>query len=352
MELLLLNREFESIKLIDAFESLIWTERYSKAGDFELYTPANDDLVNSIKRGFYLWNRDSDEVMIVEKVQISTDIETGTHLIYGGRSLESIIDRRIVWKQTILNGNLQNGIEKLLNENVINPSISDRKIPNFVFERSTDESITKLTIRAQFTGDNLYDTITSICDSYNIGYTISLNDNNQFVFKLYSGVDRSYDQNDNPYVVFSPSFENISDSNYLESDAAYKNVALVAGEDEGTSRRTQTVGSESGLDRKELFVDARDIQSDTDDGKIPDSEYNDQLRQRGLEKLDENQFIKAFEGGGESTKIFVYGRDFFKGDIVQIVNEYGIEAKARITEFVRSQDQTGYNTYPTFAALN
>lgn len=351
MEVLIMNEKFQQVCLIDAFESLIWTERYHGFGDFEIYTPANAELMKAVKQDYYAWLKDSDQVMIVEEVQISTEVETGGHLTISGRSLESILDRRIIWQQTILNGNLQNGIKKLITENVISPAIGDRKISGFIFQESKDPYVTGLSIRAQYTGDNLYETIETICKAYNLGFQITLNEQNQFVFMLYSGVDRSYDQSVNPYVIFSPKFENIINSNYLESKKTLKNVTLVAGEDEGTTRRTRIVGAGKDLDRRELYTDARDLQSETQDGKLSDVEYNAHLDQRGREKLSEYQITKSFEGQVESTQTFVYGKDFYKGDIVQIVNEYGIESKVRVIEIVRVQDTTGYETYPTFSVV-
>lgn len=38
-------------------------------------------------------------------------------------------------------------------------------------------------------------------------------------------------------------------------------------------------------------------------------------------------------------------------DMVQIVNEYGIEGKARVTEFIRSQSKEGLDSYPTFVTV-
>lgn len=352
MEVLILDQQFRQVCLIDAFESLLWTERFCGAGNFEIYTPVDMSLLEQVNQNYYAWLKDSDQTMIVEERQIATEVETGAHMTISGRSLESILDRRIIWKQTILNGNLQNGIKKLLDENVINPALADRKIAGFVFEASTDPAITNLTIQAQYTGDNLYDTLVTICSSYDIGFRVTLNSENQFVFKLYAGVDRSYNQIKNPYVVFSPKFENIVDSNYIESEKTLKNVVLVAGEDSGSARKTRIVGSGKDLSRREIYADARDIQSETQDGtKLTDAEYNSQLDQRGKETLAENTVTKSFEGQVETTKMFVYGVDFFKGDIVQIVNEYGMEERVRVAEFVRAQDTTGYNTYPTFSVV-
>ena len=86
-----------------------------------------------------------------------------------------------------------------------------------------------------------------------------LNSSNVFEFSLYAGLDHSYQQTTNPYVIFSPEFNNIITSTYTEDDIPFKNVALVAGVGEGDERVTISVGSASGLDRRELYVDARDI---------------------------------------------------------------------------------------------
>lgn len=353
MEVWILNENFQSIIDLDVYESLIWTERYNGAGDFEIYTPVDTELLKNIRQNYYVWLEESDQTMIIEEIQVETDVESGNHLIISGRSLESILDRRIIWKQTNLNGNLQNGIKKLITENAISPSIAERKIPNLIFEESTDPAITSLKLSAQYTGDNLYETLVAICDNFSIGWRIRFDgQSNQFIFSLYAGVDHSYDQFKNPYVIFSPDYENIISSNYVESDKTLKNVALVAGEDEGNVRRTITLGTASNLARREMFVDARDIQSQDSEGTtLSDAEYNAMLSTRGYEKLAENQRTMLFEGQIETTKGFIYGLDFLKGDIVQIVNEYGMESKVRVSEIVRAQDTTGYSTYPTFTVV-
>lgn len=352
MELLVLNTAFESVAVIDAFESCIWTDRLYECGDFEIYMSMNDELLTYIVQDYYLWNAESQHLMIIEQLSIETDTEDGAHLTVTGRSLESILDRRIIWGQKTYSGNLQNVIKTMLNETIIAPSISDRKIDNFKFQESSDEGITSLTIEeAQYTGDNLYDIIQVLCEQNKIGFQIILNDDNQFVFSIYRGVDRSYEQEINPYVIFSPGFENIINSSYLESNKSLKNITLVAGEGEGSARKTVTVGSGAGLSRRELFTDARDLSTTVDGGTISDATYNAQLQQRGKEKLAENISTIAFEGKAETTRMFKYGEDFFIGDIVQIENEYGHEGRAYISEFIISQDRDGTSMYPTFSTI-
>ena len=355
MEFLILDENLNASSVLDTYESILWTDRYNKCGDFEIYTSMSYTILNQIKQDYYIWTRDSEHVMIVEDIQITSDSEDGSNLIVVGRSLESILDRRIIWKQTVLSGNFQNGVKKLLDENVISPTDTNRKINNFIFVESTDPAVTNLTLKAQFTGDNLYEAICDLCASNNIGFKITLTDDGKFAFQLYAGADRTYDQLVNPHVVFSPAFENIINSTYLESKKSLKTVTLVAGEGEGSERKTTVVtipsGGGSGLGRRELYTDARDISSTTDTGTLTEAEYNAQLEQRGTQKLAENTVTKTFEGEMETSKMFVYGEDFFMGDIVQIVNEFGIEAKARVVEMIHSQDENGIDFYPTFETI-
>lgn len=352
MELFVLNADFESIAVIDTYESMIWTDRYNAYGDFEIYFAMDESLLEYIKEDYYLWLKDSEHSMIIEDIKIDADTEEGNRLIVTGRSLESILERRIIWGQRIFSGNLQNAIQTMLNENIISPSVADRKIANFIFVPSTDSKITSLTIDNQYTGDDLYTVIKGLCEENNIGFKIVLTDDNQLAFSLYAGADRSYDQTENPYVVFSPNFENIINSNYFSSKAGYRNVTLVAGEGEGASRKTTVVGSASGLDRRELFTDARDISSDTEDGTLSDAEYIAQLRTKGLKNLADHMITTAFEGEVEVTRLFKYGEDFFIGDIVQIANEYGNENSAYISELIISNSDEGLSIYPTFKTIS
>lgn len=357
MDLYILDTDFNAISILDYYESLIWTERYYSEGDFEIYTTARTDVIETLKEDNYIWSKDSEDTMIIEQVQLSSDVENGDEFIVTGRSLASILHRRIIWAQTVLSGNFQDAIEKLLNENIINPIIPERKIENFIFQKSTDERITSLTIEsAQYFGEDLYDVVSTLCETKEVGFKVVLSSENQFIFSLYVGEDRSYDQFENPYVIFSPDFDNIINSNYLESKKTLKTVTLVAGEGEGSERKTVVVPSDttkakSGLNRRELFSDAGDISSSVDGETISASEYNAQLTQRGEEELSKNITTKSFEGEVDTTQLFQYGVDFYKGDIVQIVNEYGIEGKSRIIEIVRSQDDSGIDILPTFAAV-
>lgn len=360
MNLIILDESLQAISILDGYNSLIWTDRYNEAGDFEIYTRASAELFETIKLDYFIQRTDSEHLMIVEKIATSTDVDEGNMVTITGRSLESILDRRIIWGEKNISGGFQEGIKTLLTENFINPSNTDRKISNFIFEESTDPEITELTLEGQYDGDNIYDIIKEACSDKGVGFKVTLNARDQFVFKLYAGVDRSYDQMELPVVVFSDKFDNLINSNYVESHENFKNVTLVRGSDkttgDTTTRDYTAVGNTKGLSRREIYTDAQSVsrQRETSGGgqeDIPDSEYISLIRQEGKRILNENSQILSFEGEAETTIMFKYGEDFFNGDIVQVEDAYGHGAKARITEFVTSDDTSGYSVYPTFVIV-
>ena len=342
MDLYILNRNFETVDIIDNAASVIWTEKYIGAGDFEIYIPASEKAVNVLCDDYYIVRPDTDRVMVIKNSKIHADTETGNYLTVTGPSLESILSRRIVWQQTNLSGKVEIAVRRLITENIIDPEIPERKIPNF---KLGDIQGFAETMEMQVTGDNLGETIDRICKTYNMGYKITLQDGN-FVFDMYRGTDRSYNQSVNPYVVFSPDFENLLNSDYAYTGNTYKNVALVAGEGEGLERKTKAVGDASGLDRYEMYADARN--ASTNNGEIPDDEYYNKLVEDGKETLKENQATESFTGEVNYTEPYKYGRDYFLGDVVQVINEYGITATPTITETIEADDENGYSLIPTF----
>ena len=352
MEAWILDENFVALPMIiDGYKSFIWTIRYTGHGDFELLTAMDPVLLQFLRKDNYLWLDKSNRVMLIEDLEIKTDVLDGNYLTVTGRSLESLLTRRIVWEHTTINGNLQVGIKKLINENVINPKDPKRKIHNFIFTDSTDQRVKDLTVDVQYHGEELYEVIKELCETNDLGFRVSLTEDDKFNFELYMGDDRSYDQSINPYIEFSKDFDNIINSEYLESVKEMKNVSLVGGEGEGSDRKVTTVGDVSGLKRREVFTDASGVSSQTQSGNISNAEYMKLLNEAGTVDLEEYKFIKLFDGAVDSGSRYRFDKDFFMGDIVQLKNEYGIENRSRVTEIIYSQDESGYTVYPTFVAI-
>ena len=337
MDLYILNQSFEPLAIIDNYVSLIWIKRYYTCGDFELYMSADKNLLEYLKQDYFIIREDDDAIMVIEKIEITTDAENGDFFIISGRSAESLLSRRIIWTQTNIHATSPTtGIYSLIFNNAIGTDA--RGIPNLAVNSQFSIS-GKLDV--QFTGDNLMEAISEICMEFGIGFKIALT-NGKLMFSCYQG--NSVD------VTFSQEFDNLINSDYSNDYTEYKNCGLTAGEGEGTLRKTVTVwntkSEPSGFNRREVFIDARDMS--TNDGEIPLDTYITQLKQRGLEKLNEHVATKTFEGSIEPTMTYRYKNDYDLGDVVNVINEYGISAQPRIIEIIESWDENGYAVVPTF----
>lgn len=353
MNIYVLDTSFKVIDVIDEYISVIWTRRYFSYGDFELYLMASENNLDILSAGNYLV-REQDivsqnefhNVMIISNRDIKTDVENGDNIIVTGYCLKSILKRRIIPNQTTLSGTVENCITYLLKDNIINPSNTARAITNFVL--GTNSIINSNTMQRQITGDNLSEAITEICMTYGYGYDVYISNGN-FVFYIYEGADRSYDQTTNPYIIFATEFDNLITSDYVQNNDNYANAAVVAGEGEGDERKKVTVGTASGLNRYEVWIDARN--SSSNNGEISESDYLNMLRQEGVEELSELTTTTSFEGEVDDTTNFVIGKDYFLGDCVQVENDYGISAKTRIIEVIESEDENGADIIPTFSEM-
>lgn len=361
MSLWVFNKEHEAVAIIDNYKSLIWSNRFVEAGDFELCMSATDPMAIYFKQDYYVWYdapHNEGFYMIVENVKLDTDIDDGLFMIVSGRSLESLLERRIVWRQTTFNNvTLLSSIERLMNENILSPSDSKRKISNFIFKKPEDKYFVNTRLDTQFTGQDLHEAMKALCENFDFGYRVTFDkESMKFILELFRGIDRTYSQDENPYVIFSPDFDNLRESSYLTSSSLYKTVTLVAGEGEGSSRKTTIVesseGALDGIYRRELFTDAREISSQTENGSISSSDYTNKLKAKGIDQLREHSIKTLFDGQVDYERMFVYGEDFFLGDIVQLENEFGITAMARITEVIYSNDESGNEMYPTFVVNN
>jgi hypothetical protein len=284
-------------------------------------------------------------VMIIKNFTLTTDEESGDYLTVTGRELKYLLHQRIVWKQTNLTGTAENGIRRLVTENAISPTDSNRVIPTLTLGVSAGLTDT---IEKQVTGDYLDQTIVDICTAYNYGWEVFIY-NSALVFIVYQGVDRSFNQTERPYVVFSEDFDNILNSSYELKSEEYANTTLIGGEGEGLDRTYTTVGGDkAGLDRFETFTDARDLSQNKDtEDEIPVSTYLALLQERGRETLASLGVTEGFSGEVLETN-FKYGVDYFMGDIVTIINKYGISKDVRVLSAIQSKDDTGAKVLPQF----
>lgn len=378
----ILDSNYDVKTIIDTFSDLLWTNRYYGYGEFELTLPAVSEIIDACSVNDYVSLNIMDGYMIIETITLHTDIVNGDTLTISGRSLESILERRVILDKLIgtmqKDGtpndiSIQDAVKTVMLNNIVNPSSSFRKIKNFTFQDSSDPVVLKTLIGSfQDRGANLYDKLLNICKDAGIGFRVAPVDGGGFEFYLYAGIDRSWDQEDNLAVVFSDSYENLTDSDYLYSTKDYKTaiytawnwhciyyVDLPVGEtiehyeiDQNGEEIAETSleKDSSGLSRREIFMN--DDSGTYEIGhtmNIP--QFSKQVSNKAKAQLSDYEVSEMFEGNVEHSKEYVYTVDYFLGDIVQLANKYGKKGKCRITEVALSWNASGLIFTPTFEML-
>lgn len=335
---------------LDRFDSLQWVERPSSSGWFELWCPLDDENANILVPGNILWQGDTSG-MFIESIKKEMSQDRGLQLQIRGKSLEGYAAMRIIWGLFIQTGIVSNVLVNAVNQNMINPANPNRKIPLLKFGPQTNLGPS---INFQNTGGNLHDVLQAATETYDLGWEIQLNPfEKELSFVITRGEDHTIENTEgNLPVVFDSDMEDILASSYFFNKDNLRNVALVAGSGEGVDRKTVTVNNYIGLDRRELFVDARDV-SDTDEDQnpIPPIVYNGMLTQRGESKLDEWKIVETFNADirvyGEIQ--YQYGVDYYKGDWVTVQDKaLGIEISAKVTEVQKIYNENGYSLNITF----
>ena len=96
--------------------------------------------------------------------------------------------------------------------------------------------------------------------------------------------------------------------------------------------------------RREIYIDARDLQSDSDpDNPLTPEEYTALLENRGREKLAENQLVKSFSAVIRTIDpTYALGEDFQLGDTITVIDErMGVTADAVVQGVERSVGEDG-----------
>lgn len=332
MDLYIYNPDIELQGVIDGYSSLRWRRRFFEPGEFELHCPATPENIALLQDGNIIHRLDRQEAGIIEGISIETTDTGGDEITVTGRMGSSMLDRRIVTPTINFSGTIEDAMRKVISDN----AITARPLPHLVL--GTRRGFTP-TCSFQAT----YKTVLAVCEALGkaapLGFRVRLDvPNKQWVFEIYDGINRSVTQAERPYVLFSSEYSNITGATYTRDSTGYANFAYVGGEGEGSARTIITIDQTNGEERRELWVDAKDLQK----GDLSDADYRAQLRQRGLEKLAKAARAESFSANAVDTADFEYLTDWDLGDIVSF-ECWGIRLDQRITE-VEEVDENGVIT--------
>lgn len=337
MELRYYTPEMNLIGIMENQSYVNWSRRYFEPGSVTIYAPITADNLYMTQRGNLVWLRGAYEAAVIEDRTIEEGL-TANRITVKGRFLSSYMDRRLIMQKVNFSGKIEVAMRQLLTNATAIPLVELGTLQDF------DDTIT-----FQATWKNLLAYEEKLAQSANFGFRFRPDFiAKKIYFEVYKGNDRTLAQSDNSRVIFSDAYANLTRIQLRETDQIYKNCVYIGGQvDEDTGTRTVvSFGTEhTGLDRRELFVDARDLSNED----LTDTEYADKLLQRGHEKSLEYAESTAIECETIPDSNFHYKTDYDLGDVVSVDKRtWGVTVNMRITGIDEVYERGGVRIVPTF----
>lgn len=380
------------IALVEGYTSMIWAERYLGSGEFEMKTAQIDATRALIPEGTLISLRDSLEVMIVESSTIAFDDDIGSHLTVKGRSFDTFSENRCAvdsynkpWL-TLGTYTTSEIAAFLLWNHLVNTTGEDPSrtaqvqdslggIPRYLVADATTVAQTARqwwldegdrlaplqeflalanlgvrTVRPNSSRGNVVQFDTSRTASRGV---ITKTDTNNITWmrtEIYNGIDRTRFQTraDVEPVIFHFQAGHLERPQYLFSIRDYRNTAIVStpyGNLEVSpgdyNSPPATVVTNRGLDRRVLYVDAGTP------GDQTFAVYRQSAIQKGVIELAKHNRASLFDAAISLISPYKYGVQYFLGDKVTLLAQYGLESSMQVVEYVRTEDQDGDRGYPT-----
>lgn len=360
-----MNSNFKIIDTLKKYTFAQYEDKFREIGTFKV-------LAQLVKENNYLFNKKEqyyillDEFTVgkVEKVIKDSDSEYDKTITITGRLAPVLLTQRVINSIVDFTGNSVDYIVTLLQMCFDLDNIdSSRYVYMNVATDDVSESKELSAVKKQVTGGYLWDEIQEIMELDDLGLffypkltsvysdRLDIETNVKFwTLMLSSGTDRRVKNKEgNEAIIFSQSLSNISRTAYTKDSESYRNTAYVAGEGEGTDRKwyelkinqENAIGEQTGWNRSELWIDARDLQSEDADGnKLTQEQYETNIKNRANEKAKENNVSHAYEST-VTVRNLEYRKDFDKGDWVTIKDdELGIIIDAQIIAVIVTEQDS------------
>lgn len=355
MEIYIYNTQLTPLGVIDEMTSFLWTRRYWSAGEFKLLVPFTKLNAKLLVKDNLAMKKGDKEAAQIKFVSIRKNVYGLEEIEVQGRFVTAWLDKRIVLSQITSTNTSQNILNRLAAENVVNPSSQSRAIPLLEMEVNQPDLGSGI---INYTSEPFISVLLAsetVAKAAKLGFVIETDVKAlKHVYRVYKGRELTIEQTENRPCIFSQEFDNIYEQEFTNSVENLKSACYVGGEEkEGIERLIVEVGSSSGLDRTELFINANDITQIYKDGEteitMPLATYIEMLRQRGAKELEQYAETLSFSSKINVFSNLKYKEDFDIGDRVTCVDKrWGIKINVRITEITETYQQNKNDVDVTF----
>lgn len=389
-----MNENFIAQETIDEYISAVWTERYWAAGDVQIVAPATKNILDKLSEGTFIGLRGTKEVMQIDTLSIDEGVATAI-----GGSMLGYLDQRNAWFSNP-DYDIDDNPELIvdLTRDDMDPS---EFIAEAVFAMVIDptayvgvytpanlewdlEVIPGLELgpvdtslaakRLTLVTGPLYSAIQQVAEKEGIGiklYLESADADAGYVLKFstYLGKDRTSTQSTYPLVRLSPDQDSLDKVKEVRSIANWKNTCYVYYKGEISTHYEDPLSPPEGFARRSIITDpdqepvghkvtfagphgSGDLGGSWTTTVVSDDDIEAFREQNAKDALANHNYIRAMDGQTSPINEYTFGVDYDLGDVIELKNLQGVLSKARITEYIRSQDRTGYLEYPTISVVS
>lgn len=343
MYLTIYSPDLVALGAVDVIDTLIWVRRDTEYGSFELTAPATEINLKLLQK-HNIVQKDTDlEIAFINSINITNTDDKGEIIKVTGLFYCGVLKQRCVLTNTTKN------LKALIDENVRELSLIN-----------VDSDVANITYTNDFIGENLGECITALAKSRGFGFKTMLNKATRKIdFSIYEGVDHSIAQSTNPYCIFSDNLENLSESEYTDSDigcvsTVYARCKVPSGVENPSDAPIYNIisGTGTGIFEKYIWVDAitYDIDVTVGETSIKKTYINVSASLAELTASAKAEIVEPQENfqGTVDFKL-KYQTEYDLGDIVTVKNDkWQKSTNQRITEVTEIYDNTENAITPTF----
>lgn len=362
----ILDSNFYVVDFLREYTYATYMEELRGLGSFSIDVQVCDNTLFLLsKKEQYYVLFDNEVLGVVESINHTTDNEYSNAFTITGKLSNVLLNRRVIDRTLDVNAYASEYISTLLNTFYGKEAKTEQKVAyelvGYPYSLSSS-AWGKYNVKHQVTGGYVWDEIVDILNEFKIGIKVrpvvyAQSDGDPKVIRWRVTIIDGYDYTKNgtvsdrargvPSIILSQSLSNLAGGTYSRDVKALKNIAIVAGEGEGSDRkilRTQ-INSDvpenknaTGFSLNELWIDARDLQKEQDGTTLTDEEYINLLINRANTKAEENTVNESYESTmTQRNDLYQYGKDYNLGDWVTVEDrDLQVTVDAQVVSFTKT----------------
>lgn len=210
-------KDFELLGVLTGYSHISWNRSYNDVGSFEMEMIFSTEYFDMLNIGNVVYKKNTKEACIILERYVYTTEKGESILNIKGNSLSHYLSYRIF--SYTGNTSLYDFISKIINENFIAPSVSNRKVDSFIL-KALPQELKNIKLSLEYDKKEVLSAIAEQLQLIDYGFKMNfLIDEKKLEFEVYKGINSS--------AIFSIEFNNISSQEYYENLSKEKNITVL-----------------------------------------------------------------------------------------------------------------------------